>query len=145
MFSENNEKMRAFGEKCVELSNFLHEIGFVPELRTTPLKATYHDCCAGLREMGIKTVPRDFLRRAGVELVEMSDCEECCGFGGAFATKFDGISTAMAERKCRHIATVGVDTVIMGDLGCILHIGGRLAREGSNTRALHWAEALVND
>ena len=142
MFSENNGKMRDFAGKCFELSEFLQKMKYTPPPQKK-LRATFHDCCAGLRELGIKDGPRALLKQAGIEIVEMHECEECCGFGGAFAAKFGNISAAIADRKCENIAASGADTVLMGDLGCILHLDGRLRRLGKNIRVLHWAEALL--
>lgn len=108
---------------------------------------TYHDSCSALRELGIKTEPRQLLARLpGVRLVEMQEPETCCGFGGTFAVKFGDIATQMAERKCAHIAATGADAVVAADLGCLLHIEGRLRRRGDRaTRVLHLAEVLAGD
>jgi len=77
-------------------------------------------------------------------LAEMPDCEECCGFGGAFAVRFGDVSTAIVDRKCEAIAAVGADAVVGGDLGCLLNIEGRLRRRGDNrTQVLHLAEVLA--
>ena len=104
---------------------------------------TYHDSCAGLRELGIKAAPRRLLAAAGVRLAEMQDAEECCGFGGTFAVKFGAISARMAAAKCRRIRAANAAAVAMGDLGCILNIEGRLRREGdSAVQVLHIAEVL---
>jgi L-lactate dehydrogenase complex protein LldE len=105
-------------------------------------KVTYHDCCAGLREMDVKKQPRALLQKMpGVELTEMVDCETCCGFGGTFAIKFGDISSRMADNKCQHIADTGADAVVLGDLGCVLNIEGRMRRRGdTRTRVLHIAE-----
>jgi L-lactate dehydrogenase complex protein LldE len=106
---------------------------------------TYHDCCAGLREMGVKQQPRALLARMpGVRLAEMSECETCCGFGGTFSIKFGEIATRLADNKCAHIAASGADAVVLGDLGCMLNIEGRLRRRGDRrTRVLHIAELLA--
>jgi L-lactate dehydrogenase complex protein LldE len=106
---------------------------------------TYHDCCAGLREMGVKGQPRALLEKvSGIKLAEMQDCETCCGFGGTFSIKYGEISARMADNKCRHIAESGADAVALGDLGCILNIEGRLRRRGdAKTRVLHVAEVLA--
>jgi L-lactate dehydrogenase complex protein LldE len=108
-------------------------------------KITYHDCCAGLREMGVKAQPRALLAKvAGIQLVEMSECEQCCGFGGTFSVKFGEISGAIADRKCQAIEATGADAVVLGDLGCMLNIEGRLRRRGNETtRVLHVAEVLA--
>jgi len=79
----------------------------------------------------------------GVELREMQDCETCCGFGGTFSIKFGDISAAMADAKCERIAASGAQAVVLGDLGCMLNIEGRLRRRGDErTRVLHIAELL---
>lgn len=108
-------------------------------------RITYHDSCSGLRELGVKAQPRALLARMpGLELVEMGDCEQCCGFGGTFSVKFGEISGAIAERKCRAIEASGADAVVLGDLGCMLNIEGRLRRRGNETtKVLHVAEVLA--
>jgi len=106
---------------------------------------TYHDSCSGLRELGVKAQPRQLLAKvAGLKLVEMEECETCCGFGGTFSIKFGEISSAMAEKKCASIEASGAQAVVLGDLGCMLNIEGRLrARGDSRTRVLHVAEVLA--
>jgi L-lactate dehydrogenase complex protein LldE len=74
----------------------------------------------------------------------MEECETCCGFGGTFSIKFGEISSAMAEKKCANIEASGAQAVVLGDLGCMLNIEGRLrARGESKTRVLHVAEVLA--
>lgn len=136
----------ALAAKTYELTDFLVKVlklDRVPgNFRGT---VTYHDSCAGLREMGVKRQPRALLEKMpGVAVTEMADCETCCGFGGTFAIKYGEISTRMADNKCAQIAAVGADAVALGDLGCILNIEGRLRRRGDRkTRVLHVAEILA--
>jgi L-lactate dehydrogenase complex protein LldE len=106
---------------------------------------TYHDSCSGLRELGVKHQPRQLLARMpGVRLEEMPAAEECCGFGGTFAVKFGDVSARLAEKKCAHIQATGADAVVLGDLGCMLNIEGRLRRMGDDkTLVLHIAEVLA--
>lgn len=108
---------------------------------------TYHDCCSGLRELGVKTQPRRLLHSLpGVRLEEMSDCEQCCGFGGTFSIKFGEVSAAIADRKCQNVEASGAQAVVLGDLGCMLNIEGRLRRRGNHaTRVLHVAEVLAGE
>ena len=110
-------------------------------------RITYHDCCAGLREMGVKAQPRTLLAKvAGVELAEMADCETCCGFGGMFSIKFGEISARLADNKCQHVLNTGAAAVVLGDLGCMLNIEGRLRRRGdTTTQVLHVAEVLAGE
>jgi L-lactate dehydrogenase complex protein LldE len=108
-------------------------------------RVTYHDSCSGLRELGIKRQPRALLAAVkGLTLEEMEDAEACCGFGGTFALKFGDISTRIVDRKCDRINAAAVDAVVLGDLGCMLNIEGRLRRRGDEkTRVLHVAEVLA--
>src|SRR6266446_3387381 len=101
--------------------------------------------CSGLRELGVKAQPRRLLAKvAGLKLVEMEECETCCGFGGTFSIKYGEISSAMAEKKCANIEATGAQAVVLGDLGCMLNIEGRLRRRGDvKTRVLHVAEVLA--
>lgn len=104
---------------------------------------TYHDACAGLRECGVKTQPRALLRAAGVHVEEMDRAEVCCGFGGTFCVKYPEISAAMADDKLASVARTEAPLLVAGDLGCLLHLAGRLSREGSPVRARHVAELLA--
>lgn len=108
---------------------------------------TYHDSCAGLREMGVKSQPRALLAKVGgLTLVEMAECEGCCGFGGTFSVKYGEISARLADDKCRHVEASGADAVVLGDLGCMLNIEGRLRRRGhASTQVLHVAEVLAGE
>ena len=106
---------------------------------------TYHDSCSGLREMGVKAQPRALLALVpGLVLREMADPEQCCGFGGTFAVKFGDISARICDQKCDEVRASGADALVLGDLGCMLNIEGRLRRRGDRrTRVLHVAEVLA--
>jgi len=142
------ERAGALAAKTRELTDFLEDVLKLEALPgSLAATVTYHDSCAGLREMGVKRQPRALLSRVrGLKLVEMTECETCCGFGGTFAVKFGEISTRLADNKCQHIAASGADAVVLGDLGCMLNIEGRLRRRGDmKTRVLHVAEVLAGE
>lgn len=139
-------RARTLAERVYELTSFLVD---VLKLSAVPNQfdgsVTYHDSCKGLRGLAIKRQPRDLLARVpGLSLKEMSECEECCGFGGAFSVRFGEVSTKIVDRKCDAIAAAGADAVVGGDLGCLMNIEGRLRRRGDETtRVLHIAEVLA--
>ena len=145
---QERDRLRLLCDRTYELTDFLVNIA---KLETLPATfsgtVTYHDSCAGLRELGVKSQPRALLARLpGLTLIEMEEAETCCGFGGTFALKFGEISTHIADRKCANIAASGADAVVLGDLGCMLNIEGRLRRRGDmNTRVLHIAEVLAGE
>ena len=142
------ERLERLGARTHELTDFLVNVA---QCRAVPGKynklVTYHDSCAGLRELGVKAQPRALLAQVpGLRMKEMDEAETCCGFGGAFAVKFGEISTHIAERKCANIAACGADAVVLGDLGCMLNIEGRLRRRGDlKTEVLHVAEVLAGE
>jgi L-lactate dehydrogenase complex protein LldE len=135
----------ALAAKTFELVSFLTEVIGVDHLpdKYAGGTVTYHDSCSGLRELGIKEQPRQLLRAIGANVVEMADAEVCCGFGGTFCVKYPDISVRMASDKTRHIVATGAETVLAGDLGCLLNIAGRLQREGHRTKVRHVAEVLA--
>ena len=107
-------------------------------------RATFHDGCHGLRELGTKEAPRTLLRAVkGLELVEMGEAESCCGFGGTFAVKYPQISTAMAEVKCASICETKADYVISNDSSCLMQISGWLNRNVGSVKCMHLAEVLA--
>jgi L-lactate dehydrogenase complex protein LldE len=142
------ERAEALSARTFELTDFLVTVLGVTEVPGDfHGSITYHDSCAGLRELGVKSQPRELLARMpGVTLREMDDCESCCGFGGMFSVKFGELSGAIAERKCGHVQATAADAVVLGDLGCMLNIEGRLRRLGDErTRVLHVAEVLAGE
>ena len=143
---EDKARAEALCAKTYELTDFLVNVAHADAVPAAfEGSITYHDACAGLRELGVKTQPRALLEKvSGLTLKEMAQPEQCCGFGGTFAVKYGDISAHIAERKCADIAACGVDAVVLGDLGCMLNIEGRLRRRGdTTTRVLHVAEVLT--
>jgi len=139
-------RARTLADRAYELTSFLVDVLKVSAVPNQfDGSVTYHDSCKGLRGLAIKRQPRDLLARVpGLSLKEMSECEECCGFGGAFSVKFGEVSTKIVDRKCDAIAAAGADAVVGGDLGCLMNIEGRLRRRGDETtRVLHIAEVLA--
>ncbi len=135
----------ALAGRTFELVSFLTDVLGLDRMqaRYSGGPVTYHDSCAGLRELGIKAQPRRLLRAMGVEVVEMTDPETCCGFGGTFCVKYPEISVRMASDKARDSLATRADTVLAGDLGCLLHLAGRLTREGRDIKVRHVAEVLA--
>lgn len=140
------QRARALAARTYELTGFLVDVlHFAAPPGEFAGSVTYHDSCKGLRALGVKQQPRQLLLKVpGLSLQEMPDCEECCGFGGAFSVRFGEVSTQIVDRKCESIGLAGADAVVGGDLGCLINIEGRLRRRGdAATRVLHVAEVLA--
>jgi len=139
------ELARQVSTRVWEFSDFLvTKLGVTDLGARFPAKVTFHDGCHGLRELGIKKQPRALLAKVrDLQLIEMSEAETCCGFGGTFSAKFPAISTAMGEVKCASAIETGADYIVSNDLSCLMHQQGLLSRQGSKLKTIHLAEVLT--
>ncbi len=142
---ETRARAAALAGRCHELVSFLVDVrGMTSVASGFQGRVTYHDSCSGLRELGVKAQPRQLLLSLpGVDLVEMTEPETCCGFGGTFCVKYPTISTKMVDDKATDITASGADTLVAGDVGCLMNMAGRLKRLASPVRAYHIAEILA--
>jgi L-lactate dehydrogenase complex protein LldE len=131
--------------KVYELSELLVDVLGVTDVGAYyPHRVTYHPTCHSLRLLKVGDRPLQLLRAVrGIDLVELPDAAECCGFGGTFALKNPDVSAAMAADKVGRIAETGADTLCAADNSCLMHIGGTLSRLHSDVRTLHLAEILA--
>jgi len=110
-----------------------------------PHKITYHDACAALREYGLKDEPRILLSHVkGLELIEMSHSDECCGFGGTFSVKNEPISTAMAEVKIGHALDSGAEYIVSTEASCLMHLQGYIDKHKLPIKTIHIADILAS-
>ena len=139
------ERAKAIAARTYELVSFLVDIRGLTEVEAAyDGVVTYHDSCSGLRELGIKQQPRRLLGSvAGLTLKELPGAEICCGFGGTFCVKYADISNQMVGEKAADIEATGADTLLAGDLGCLLNMAGKLKRRGSTVKVRHVAEVLA--
>lgn len=132
------EEVLRFSERVFEWSDFMVNALAVSLKDQGPsIRATYHPSCHLLREMNVREAPLSLLGQLSqVELLELPNAEDCCGFGGTFAVKQDHISGAMVTDKVENVAETNADVLISADMGCLINIGGAMARRGMKTRAV---------
>ena len=139
-----NQRAQAVASRTHELTQFLTEIADIQLKAQHTTQCTYHDSCSGYRELGVKNQPRELLGQIdGLTLVECRESAACCGFGGTFCVKYPQISANIANEKAQNIEATDADTLLGGDLGCLLNIAGTLRRRGSSVRVFHVAEVLA--
>jgi L-lactate dehydrogenase complex protein LldE len=138
-------KAQALAAKTHELISFLVDVMKVKSVDSSfDGVVTYHDSCSGLRELKIKTQPRQLLGTVkGLTMVEMNESEVCCGFGGTFAVKYGEISDSIVSKKTENVASSGAPVLLAGDLGCLMNMAGKLSRNGSAIEVRHVAEVLA--
>lgn len=137
----------ALAPRVVELSQLLVErLGLEDVGASFPHRVTYHPTCHSLRALNVGDGPHLLLRAVrGLELVDLRDATECCGFGGTFAVKNAETSAAILADKVRSIVETGAEVCTAADSSCLLHIGGALSRLGGDVRTSHLAEILAAD
>jgi L-lactate dehydrogenase complex protein LldE len=144
---EWRQRAIALAAKTFELTTFLAEIAApIPAAEPIDRTVTYHDSCAGLRELAIKQQPRQLLQQIrNVEIDELEQTDVCCGFGGTFCAKMPALSAKMVGDKLANAKATGADILTGGDLGCLLNIAGKARRDGVAIEVRHVAELLAGD
>jgi L-lactate dehydrogenase complex protein LldE len=139
-------RARALAARTHELTAFIVDVMGVTDLGArTSARVAYHAACHGLRGLGVATQPMALLDAAtGGTRCALAEAETCCGFGGLFAVKLDGVSGSLLDRKIANIEQSGADTLVATDVSCLMHIGGGLHRKGSSVKVKHLAEVLAD-
>lgn len=131
--------------RVYELSEFLTDVLGIEDVGAYfPHRVTYHPTCHSLRGLHVGERPLRLLRAVrGIDLVELPDAAECCGFGGTFAVKNADTSQAMLADKVRAALETKAEIICAADNSCLMHIGGALSRQRAGMRVLHLAEILA--
>jgi L-lactate dehydrogenase complex protein LldE len=138
-------EVEALVPRVRELSEFLVDgLGVEDVGATFPHRVTYHPTCHSLRLLNVGDRPLRLLRAVrGIDLVDLQDAEECCGFGGTFAVKNADTSVAILTDKLRHVLETRAEVCVASDNSCLMHIGGALRRQRAGVRTMHLAEVLA--
>jgi L-lactate dehydrogenase complex protein LldE len=138
-------QVRELAPRVFELSELLvRRLGVEDVGASFHHRVTYHPTCHSLRLLHVGDRPLRLLRAVrGIDLVEIEDARECCGFGGTFAVKNADTSMAMLSDKLRHLLDTGAEVCTSADNSCLMHIGGALRRQRAGVRTVHLAEILA--
>ena len=140
------QRAEAAGRRTFELSQLLVDVLGVDDVGAYyPHRVTYHPTCHSLRMLRVGDKPLSLLRAVdGIDLVELPQADTCCGFGGTFALKNSGTSSAMLADKISNVLSTGAEVCSAGDSSCLMHINGGLTRAGNPTRTVHLATILAS-
>ena len=137
---------RALAARTYEFSEFLFNVLGVEDVGAPSWNGavTLHPSCHLSRELGIREPAKKLLAAVpGIDVREMQLADDCCGFGGTFAVKFDGISSSMADTKLDNAAASGASHIVACDMSCLMHLDGRARRRGMDLRCVHLAQVLA--
>ncbi|SNR49284.1 L-lactate dehydrogenase complex protein LldE [Haloechinothrix alba] len=140
------ERAEALAARTYELSELLVDVLGMHDVGARyPHRVTYHPTCHSLRMLRVGDRPLTLLRHVrDIDLVELPDAEECCGFGGTFAMKNSATSGAILADKVANIRSTTASVCAAADPSCLLHIGGGLSRSHTPVRTVHLAEILAS-
>ena len=119
-----------------------------------PHKVGLHQSCHGLRELRLasgteRRIPafnkvRSLLSGLdGIQLVDLSRPDECCGFGGTFAVSEEAVSVMMGKDRVADHERAGAEIVTAIDMSCLMHLDGVIRRERRPLKVMHVAEVLA--
>lgn len=147
LFQDDSVRLAAtvqLAERSYEFSQFMVNVLQVRRIEGSfPHAVTFHPSCHGARLLGARQEPLALLRAVPeLELRPLAQADDCCGFGGTFAVKLPEISAAIADEKLRHVSETGARYLVGTDLGCLMHLAGRMRRRGVPVEALHIAQLV---
>jgi L-lactate dehydrogenase complex protein LldE len=139
-------EVEALRPRVVELTEFLVDrLGLEDVGAFFPHRVTYHPTCHSMRMLKLEDKPLRLLRAVkGIDVVELPEAQECCGFGGTFAIKNADTSIAILTDKIKTILDTGAEVCASADNSCLMHIGGGLSRQRAGVRTMHIAEILAH-
>ena len=131
--------------RTYDLSEFLVDVLGVTDVGGYfPHKVTYHPTCHSVRVAKVGDRPMRLLKAVrGIQVLELPDADQCCGFGGTFSVKNPDVSVAMGSDKARHVLETGAEYLVTGDNACLMHIGGLLHRQNAPVKPIHLAQILA--
>jgi L-lactate dehydrogenase complex protein LldE len=138
-------EIRILQPRVFELTEFLvHKLRAEDVGAYFPHRVTYHPTCHSLRILRVGDAPLRLLRAVrGIDLVDLPDADQCCGFGGTFAVKNADTSMAMLGDKLHSVRSTKAEVCVAADTSCLMHIGGALHRQRAGVRTMHIAEVLA--
>jgi Fe-S oxidoreductase len=142
--TEWQERAAKLSSKVMDFSQFTADVLNIQVGKSKDRKVTYHDPCHQVRGLKTSQYPRDLINRAGMEIIEMEDSDECCGFAGSYSIKQPGISASIMNRKIEHIEATGAQILATDCPGCIMQIRGGLLKRGGGVQVCHTAELIAS-
>ncbi|MBX9842882.1 MAG: glycolate oxidase subunit GlcF [Xanthobacteraceae bacterium] len=123
-----------------DVTEILTTLGLRATGQVRPYRVAYHDACSLQHGQRVVDQPRQLLKTAGFEVLDVPERHFCCGSAGTYNLLQPGIAGALGQRKAAHIDSVDPDIVAAGNLGCMVQIGRHSATPIVHTvELIDWA------
>jgi L-lactate dehydrogenase complex protein LldE len=139
----DRDAARELAQRSFELAEFIvRKLGVTSWPGRLRLRLAFHRSCHSRGTAYAESALTLLRSIAGLELVELEEGEQCCGFGGTFSVTFPNVSRDMGQLKLRHFAATHADALVSSDMGCLMHLNGLAEKQQAPLRALHLAQVL---
>ncbi|EDY81052.1 Cysteine-rich domain protein [Verrucomicrobiia bacterium DG1235] len=138
------EEAKGLASRSWELCEFLVEsLGVETWPGTFRKKVALHRSCHTRGTKSYESAVKLLSAINGLELVEVGELDQCCGFGGTFCVSFPNVSKKMGQLKIQHLIEKIPDVVASLDMACMLHFGGMMDRQKITTPRMHVSQILL--
>ena len=154
-YFHHDSAYEAIRAKTFELTEFLVDVLEIDSIAGSfPHKVGLHQSCHGLRELRLgnssETVGPVFNKMQqllsgmqGIEFVDLSRPDECCGFGGTFAVSEEAVSCMMGNDRVHDHEQAGAEVIVASDMSCLMHMAGLIHRQHKPLHVMHVVEILA--
>jgi glycolate oxidase iron-sulfur subunit len=141
---EHYEEARKFSARVQDVNEFLAAVDLNCDFTPTNLRVTYQDPCHLGHAQRIRSAPRRLIQALpGVEFVELSEAEICCGSAGIYNVVHRDIAQSLLESKMQRVDETGADVILTANPGCLLQLrAGVEASSKPKRRVMHVVELL---
>jgi glycolate oxidase iron-sulfur subunit len=134
---------KRFSELTRDISEFLVEHEFKRPSGVIRARATYSDSCHLRHVQRVTSQPREIIRSIpGLELVELSHPELCCGSAGVYNFTQPKSAGEVLRMKMEDIEATRAELVIVTNTGCHLQLLHGASASANHPRVMHIVELL---
>lgn len=135
-------KAKYFASKVRDVTEYLVALEPKPPNHKLKAKVTYQDPCHLAHGQKIRSAPRELLKLAGAELVEMPHSDHCCGSAGSYNATQNELSMKILDQKMNDVAATPVEMVATANVGCMLQLRAGIEQRGLKMEVKHVIELL---
>jgi glycolate oxidase iron-sulfur subunit len=140
----HEHRAKEVAKKSVDISVYLEQLNLLPiPALSAPKRVAYHDACHLAHAQGVRSAPRQLLRRVpGLEVVDLADSDTCCGSAGTYNIEQPEIATKLGGRKAKSVVDSGASAVVSGNIGCLVQIEKHLQNLTDRVAVLHTVQVI---
>ncbi len=136
------DRAHEFAAKSKDVNEYLAKIGLRAPKNKLNARVTYQDPCHLAHGQGVRSGPRQLLKSAGADLIEMAHSDFCCGSAGTYNVVQNELSMKILKDKMDDVQTTSADILATANVGCMLQLRAGVKERGLKMRVAHVIELL---